>query len=156
MGRTLTFTFTAVSGVCSIFLFLSFIHFVWGVNQKKKGKSVDPIVKKCAFVSLFGYTIFVIISFGLYLIQTLYYIPSINISYSTIICQAQTFNIVFFMTGKLSMYFFFMALVHVAFRGSFLAYPVKIIGTMAVLFFFLMSVFVHIMFMSLYQIHFQY
>ena len=38
------------------------------------------------------------------------------------------------------MYFYFMSLVHVAFRGSFLAYPVKIIGSMAILFFFLMFV----------------
>ena len=98
MGRHLTFIWTSVSGICAIFLLLSFIHFVWGVNQKKKGKSVDPLVKKCAFISLFGYTTFVIISFVLYLIQSLYYIPSIHIDYSTLICQAQTFNIVFFMT----------------------------------------------------------
>eukprot|EP01084_Bolivina_argentea_P013550 25439_1 len=138
MGKWMTLCFTIISFFCAILLILSFIHFSWGVNQRKKGKSVDPLIKKCAFISLLGYTIFVVISFALYLIQSLYYIPSIHIAYSTVICQAQTFNIVFFMIGKLAMYFYFMALVHVAFRGSFLSYSVTLIGTMAFLFSLLM------------------
>eukprot|EP01084_Bolivina_argentea_P043353 79887_1 len=138
MGRLLTLTFTLITSVCAVLLLSSFIHFACAVNKKKQGKSVDSLVKKCAFVSLFGYTTFVILSLVLYLIQSLYYIPSTQINYSTLICQMQTFNIVFFMTGKLAMYIYFLSLVHVAFRGSFLAYPVKLIFFIGICFFFLM------------------
>eukprot|EP01084_Bolivina_argentea_P291598 501160_1 len=140
MTVILTITFTVLSFLFSLFLITSFIHYTVNVYGNKNKTSVDPLVKKFAFVSLFGYTIFVVISFILYLIQSLYYIPTLNIKYTILICQTQTFNIVFFMTGKLSMYFYYMSLVHVAFRGSFLAYNPKIIGSMAICFFFLMCI----------------
>ena len=94
----LTVTFTVLSGCFSLFLVISFIHYTYNVFGKKSTKTpVDPLIKKFAFISLFGYTTFVLISFILYLMQSLYYIPALNIPYTTLICQAQTFNIVFFM-----------------------------------------------------------
>ena len=94
-----TIAFTAISGTCCIILTTSFIHYLLRVWRKqKKAKPVDPLVKKCATVSLFGYTIFVLISFILDLISSLYYIPSFTINYTKILCQVQTFNIAFFMT----------------------------------------------------------
>ena len=99
MSTTTVIVFTALSASCSIILTISLIHYLLRVWRKhKKSKPVDPLVKKCATISLFGYTVFVLISFILDLISSLYYIPSFSIKYTKILCQVQTFNIVFFMT----------------------------------------------------------
>eukprot|EP01084_Bolivina_argentea_P000012 20_1 len=142
MSSHLTFIFTIITAICSVLLVTSFIHYLLQVYQtQRKKNTIDPLVKTCATISLFGYTIYVFISFILHLIASLWYIPSVNIHYTKFICQLQTFNIVFFMTGKLAMYFFFMSLVHVAFsNSSSLAYPPKIIVSLAVVFFAIMCI----------------
>ena len=130
--------FTILSGVGAFILIPICVHFLFRVHKNNGKRSVDPLVAKCATVSLFGYTIFVILSFIFYLIQSLYYIPGLDIDYTMLLCEAQTFNIAFFMTGKLANYFYFMTLVHVAFRSSFLAYNPKILFGIASLFLVLM------------------
>ena len=161
MSKELIIVFTAISGICSFILITIFINFIFTIihSQHKSVKSIHSLIKKCGTISLFGSTTFVFLSFILDLINSLYF-TSINIEYTKILCQLQTFNIVFFMTvcfyisyqqnidtsihqkqkGKLAMYLFFMLIVHVSFRGSFLAYPQKLIGSLAATFFVIMYV----------------
>ena len=95
--KQFTFIFTLISAICTLILLFSFIHFIIVSIKKRKEDNINNLVQKIAHLSLFGYTFFVFISFILYLIQSLWYIPSINIKYNTILCQIQTFNICFFM-----------------------------------------------------------
>ena len=46
-----------------------------------------------------------------------------------------------YIQGKLAMYFFFMSLVYVAFKDSFLRYPTKVLAILAFGFFGIMYVF---------------
>eukprot|EP01083_Nonionella_stella_P087731 244166_1 len=132
-----------ISGVCCVILVTVFIRYVLAVYNITQGDAksrvkIDPLVRRCATVSLFGYTVFVLISFILDLISSFWYIESIGIHYTKMLCQIQTFNIVFFMIGKLAMYFFFMLLVHVSFKESMFAYPPKLLASVAFVFFLIM------------------
>eukprot|EP01084_Bolivina_argentea_P122495 217057_1 len=139
MSSLSTIVFTTISGICSIIMICKLFHFAIQYRQSND-EVINNFPKKLALISLFGYTVFVSIAFILYLIQLLYYIPSIHVNYTSYLCQLQTFNIAFFMMGKLAMYFFFMSLVHFAFRDSFLAYSSKLIKSTASLFSVLMCI----------------
>eukprot|EP01083_Nonionella_stella_P153536 493431_1 len=134
---------SAISGVCCIVSVTVFIRYIREMYNTKKDNAnptveVSPVVSRCSTIALFGYTLFTFISFVLDLISLFWFIDFIPIHYTKMLCQVQTFNIAFFMLGKLAMYFFFMLLVHVSFKGSTFAYSPKLLASVAIVFFLIM------------------
>eukprot|EP01083_Nonionella_stella_P120179 359923_1 len=104
MGKQQNVIFAIISGVCCIILVTVFVRYIFAVYKinsqtKTTGKrpTIDPLVRRCATISLFGYTIFILISFILHLITSLSYMQLIHVQYTKLLCQIQTFNIIFFM-----------------------------------------------------------
>ena len=92
MSTETTIILTAISGTYCIILTTSLINYLLRVCKKQKeAKLINPLVKKCAIISLLGYIIFVLMSFILDVISSLDYIPTITLKYTKILCQVQTF-----------------------------------------------------------------
>ena len=132
MAEVQSHIFTLIVSLCFIFSFSVFIHFIYSITHTRTSK----LLRTLSIVSLSGFNAHIFISFLLYFYDSLYYIYNNDniIPYNILFCISHTFNIIFFYIGKISMYYFFLSLVHVSFRGSFMKYNKKILKSIAIIF----------------------
>ena len=110
------------------------------------------LLKYLSVSSFVGNNIYVLISFSLSLIKSLYYTNSwIVINYSIEYCVCEACSVVFFLIGTFGMYLFFIARVYYSFVNSSLQYSIKFLYTITSIFCLIMSIVGIVYMISLYR-----
>lgn len=139
MGELRSHIFTIIVSICFVLSFSIFIHFIYSITHTPASK----LLRTLSIVSLSGFNAHILITCLLYSYDSIYYLNNDNTPYQTLICTSHSFNIIFFVIGKISMYYFFLSLVHVSFRGSFMKYNKSLLKSIAIIFTIIMvSIFV--------------
>ena len=138
------FIFTAVIGICTVLSFVIYWWFITAIGcgcsreEDRGGRSsprssddsashVLPVFRYLSILSMTCYNVFILLSFILYLIQSFYYLPASDVSYSRLLCQCEAYNVAFFMLGKECMYLLFMARVYFSFNSTSFAYSKRML-----------------------------